>query len=317
MKKNTKDDHDYGLNNGGAEYTDKKESQKILLNFLEEPGNSPRWNREGVYGSYIFGPPGKRLQIVNLDARYFRDRIGNYSGDILGAAQWKWLEEKMKAKDIQFRIITSGIQFLPLDKPFQEKWAQFPNSRKRLMELIGKSETPTILLSGDVHYAEIHRSDCTGIGYPLYELTSSGMTHCMASQAKIPGLGKWILDNIFYSDFRVGSSYEFYNFGSVQVLWDRNPVEVVLQAHAINGTVVLEQRLNLEELKRNRADGAKFLCQEPEPDELAIIPVESIRDTILFLILLVVLVLVVVFCITKCSSKDKQQQQQQMRKKKN
>jgi alkaline phosphatase D len=36
------DDHDYGVNGGDAMYTEKKESQQLLLDFLEEPHDSAR-----------------------------------------------------------------------------------------------------------------------------------------------------------------------------------------------------------------------------------------------------------------------------------
>lgn len=50
------DDHDFNNNNGGKEYEGKNEVQKILLEFLDEPIDSPRRTREGLYGSHTFGP---------------------------------------------------------------------------------------------------------------------------------------------------------------------------------------------------------------------------------------------------------------------
>jgi alkaline phosphatase D len=35
----------------------------------------------------------------------------------------------------------------------------------------------TVILSGDRHLAEISRADDSGLPYPLYEITSSGLTH--------------------------------------------------------------------------------------------------------------------------------------------
>lgn len=39
----TWDDHDYGLNDAGKEFAGKITNQKLLLDFLDEPQDSPRW----------------------------------------------------------------------------------------------------------------------------------------------------------------------------------------------------------------------------------------------------------------------------------
>lgn len=41
------------------------------MEFFEEPSDSPRLQREGVYASYTYGPKGKRVKIILLDGRYF------------------------------------------------------------------------------------------------------------------------------------------------------------------------------------------------------------------------------------------------------
>ncbi|MBI1900797.1 MAG: alkaline phosphatase family protein, partial [Planctomycetia bacterium] len=71
----TWDDHDYGLNDAGAEYAKKKESQQIFLDFFGDAADSPRRKREGVYDAKTFGPPGREVQIVLLDTRYFRSPL--------------------------------------------------------------------------------------------------------------------------------------------------------------------------------------------------------------------------------------------------
>ena len=65
----TWDDHDYGVNDGGADYPKRFESQKEFLDFWQVPKDSPRRQRERIYDSRIFGPDGKRLQVIVLDTR--------------------------------------------------------------------------------------------------------------------------------------------------------------------------------------------------------------------------------------------------------
>ena len=67
----TWDDHDYGQNDAGVEYPKKVESQRIFLDFFEEPKDSVRRNTPGIYDAKVIGPEGKRVQIIILDTRYF------------------------------------------------------------------------------------------------------------------------------------------------------------------------------------------------------------------------------------------------------
>jgi alkaline phosphatase D len=71
----TWDDHDYGVNDGGVEFPKKRESQQLCLDFFQVPKDSPRRQREGVYHAEVFGPPGKRVQIILTDSRYFRSPL--------------------------------------------------------------------------------------------------------------------------------------------------------------------------------------------------------------------------------------------------
>ena len=90
------DDHDYGVNDGGKEYPRRKESQQLMLNFLDVPSNSPLRRQEGAYSVSEYGPKGQRVKVILLDGRYFRDplkkegkrNVPNPAGDILGEAQW-------------------------------------------------------------------------------------------------------------------------------------------------------------------------------------------------------------------------------------
>ena len=68
----TWDDHDLGVNDGGSTYPKKDESQKEFFDFFGEPADSPRRKQQGVYDAKVFGPEGKRVQVIMLDTRYFR-----------------------------------------------------------------------------------------------------------------------------------------------------------------------------------------------------------------------------------------------------
>ncbi|GAB4836987.1 hypothetical protein Ancab_001901 [Ancistrocladus abbreviatus] len=177
----TWDDHDFGLNDAGKEFTGKVTNQRLMLDFLDEPVDSSRRKQAGVYMSYTFGPIGRRIKVILLDTRYHRDPISrDGNGTILGSSQWTWLEKELHGPSTTITIIVSSIQvisnFSAVTAPFlhTECWARFPKERDRLFQLIADSKRNGVLcISEDVHYGEIARYDCA-TGYPSYDITSSG-----------------------------------------------------------------------------------------------------------------------------------------------
>jgi alkaline phosphatase D len=186
----TWDDHDYGRNDAGKEYPFKKESQQLALDFLQEPANTPRRKQEGIYASYEYKVGSKKVKVILLDDRYHQDELQRDerkayipapTGDILGAAQWQWLTQQLTNSTADVHIIGSGIQFLPQQHPY-EKWANFPAARQRFLDLLVASKAKGVLLvSGDRHIGEISKITPAGMAYPVYEVTSSGLTHPSAN----------------------------------------------------------------------------------------------------------------------------------------
>lgn len=197
----TWDDHDFGENDGGKEYPMKKESKEIFLKFFNEPKESERRLHEGIYTSYMLEQDGKRLQIILPDLRTFRDSLCKGGADedcygeyipctdpaktMLGEEQWKWLERELR-KPADLRIIGSSTQFL-VDFNGWEAWANLPFERERLLKLIAETKANgVVFISGDLHYAEMSRLQRTDLGlYPIYDLTSSGLTHGLLVPEKI------------------------------------------------------------------------------------------------------------------------------------
>ena len=182
------DDHDYGYNDACKYYPMKVESKKCLMDFLDVPIKSPVRYRDGAYQSYAFGKPGERIKVIIMDLRWFRDSLvedphndrrkaPNMDGQMLGEVQWKWLEKELRNSTADLNILCSSVQVLADDHGF-EKWGNFPNERKRLLRLIVATKPKNLLiLSGDRHMAEISKMHLEGLPYPLYDFTSSGMTH--------------------------------------------------------------------------------------------------------------------------------------------
>lgn len=248
----TWDNHDYGSHAGGAEHPVKADAKECFLSFFEEPEDSPRWKRSGIYDSKIIGPEGKRVQVILLDTKYNRSafkkdpmpkeerlkagKVGGYLPDEdsakthLGAEQWAWLEKELK-KPAELRLLCSSTQVIPNEKGMDE-WGNFPRERQRLIDLLGETNG-VIILSGNVHFAEI--SQRKGASYPLTELTSSGMTHINEAYGKAP------------NRFRIGEPLIALNFGWVEVDWERK--QITLAACGADGSPEVTIERTLDSLK--------------------------------------------------------------------
>lgn len=203
----TWDDHDYGLNDGGVEYTKKVESQQLFLDFFNIDKNDARRNQEGVYFSKDYTFNDKSIKIIILDTRYFRTTLtpdnetkkrykpNKYNeGTMLGEKQWEWLNNQLTNSTANFNIITSSIQFLSGEHGF-ECWATMPHEIDKLETIIKNSQAKnTIILSGDRHISEFSKKDIDGLSYPLIDFTSSGLTHSYTSYTSEPN--KYRIGNV-------------------------------------------------------------------------------------------------------------------------
>lgn len=250
----TWDDHDYGVNDGGAEFEMKAESQQVFLDFFEEPADSPRRKQEGIYDAKVFGPKGKRVQVILLDTRYHRSPLtrkehgyhkadghrGKFTVDlspeatILGAAQWAWLEEQLRVS-AEVRIVATSIQLVP-NGHHSEKWGNFPLERERFFQLVKLTGAGgVILLSGDRHCAELSRTD-DEVGYSLFEVTASPLNRNMGWHNEV-------------NEHRVGVLYTAHNFGMLHIDWDAKDPKITLQICSVNGEVVLQAHTTVGKLQ--------------------------------------------------------------------
>ena len=184
----TWDDHDYGANDGGEEYSKKRESQQLFLDFLDVDKNSPRRQQEGIYHAQTFQTPKGSVKIILLDTRYFRTALtkgtgkmrfqpNKGKGSILGTQQWQWLEKELQESAADFNFVVSSIQVLSSEHGF-EKWANFPDETAKLLTLIENSKAKNIIfLSGDRHISELSKKAVSSMSYPMIDFTSSGLTH--------------------------------------------------------------------------------------------------------------------------------------------
>ncbi|KAL3901308.1 MAG: hypothetical protein SGPRY_012301 [Prymnesium sp.] len=295
------DDHDFGENDGGSSNVHRDLARRLFLDrVVRAHPNSPRRSQEGgLYTVRTFGLPPHQLKLLLLDTRFARDDhalpspggvwwlpkpgycaalvrlacavlgVGrDHAGAMLSPAQWAWLERELTNSTAAAHLIVSSVQVLT-SSPVVESWGHFPRERDKLLHMLATLRPPgALLISGDVHYAELLGlgSSHEGEG-KLLEVTSSGLTHScgnsyfgrllcgvvmrsFSGHRLLPGdplrAGGW-------ADSFVGSSYLGINFGTVQFDWDgtgapgensRGP-SMHLQLHGENGSVVLASRLPL------------------------------------------------------------------------
>jgi alkaline phosphatase D len=227
----TWDDHDFGRNDAGRHYPYKEASKEIFLDFFKEPLQSERRKHQGIYHVEYLQAGDRRVQIILLDNRTFRDDVLRYdstavlprknyfypldykphtSNDstLLGEQQWQWLAEQLR-QPADLRLICSGSQF-GIEFNGYEAWANYPHEQERLCRLIRDTRAEGVLfLTGDVHYGEISRLRSPGL-YPLYDITSSGITS--------------VWDFATPNRNRIEGPVMENNIGLITIRWESDPV---------------------------------------------------------------------------------------------
>lgn len=244
------DDHDFGLNDGGAAFSGKAASRDVFLDFWQVPPRDARRQRaDGVYHAEIWGPPGQRVQLIGLDVRSFksswkptdqRDAPGRerYLPDtapgatLLGDAQWQWLEQQLR-QPAEVRLLMSGIQVVAQGHGW-EGWHLMPRERQRLLDLLDRTAAKgVVLLSGDRHVGALYRHNRGAQAYALHEMTSSGLTHAW-SQAREAGPN------------RLGELFTANHVGLIDIDWLGRVV--ALQIRDLAGFVQREVRISFSML---------------------------------------------------------------------
>ncbi|MBU2970686.1 alkaline phosphatase family protein [Pseudoalteromonas sp. C2R02] len=261
LKENTEviaiwDDHDYGENDAGIEYAKKEESRQIMLDFFNEDKNSIRRTRsDGIYTSYMYGEAEQKVQVILPDLRWNRSKLAALSkseyqnirkplnmgpykihkdskASMLGESQWDWLEIQLQ-KPSKIKIIGSSLQLLP-EFTGWESWANYPEDRARLMDLIQQYQVNGIIIvSGDTHWGEVSKVDNL-IDYPLWEITSSGLTE------------KW--KHVSPNSHRVGNFTNQVNYGEILIDWHKKDPSISFGLKDIGGKVTHRHQVMLSEI---------------------------------------------------------------------
>lgn len=193
----------------------------------------------------MYGGPQGTVKVIVLDTRYFRTVLTPDTetkkrikpnvygeGTILGSVQWMWLEQELATSNADFNIIVSSVQVLSNEHGF-ECWGNFPHEVDRLKKVLATANPKgVIILSGDRHISEISKTEVDGLGYPLLDFTSSGLTHAYRGFSGEP------------NPYRVGAVVSTESYGTLELNF--NTKTAVLQMIGDGGTVFGEVRQTFE-----------------------------------------------------------------------
>ncbi len=250
----TWDDHDLGANDAGADYPKIREAKAEFFRWLDEPADSARRRRAGVYDAHLVGPPGRRVQIILLDTRTFRSPLrraakgepallgGAYrppadpAATLVGEEQWRWLREQL-LRPAEVRLIASSIQFVS-EFSGAEAWANLPLEKQRMLDLLRETRAGGVLfVSGDRHWCELSRMPGP-TGYPLHDLTSSALTEKHARGTPSPNRYRALPE-----------TYHDVNVGHLRIAWTDGDAALAWRIVDVDGRTRLEHRLHLRDLQ--------------------------------------------------------------------
>ena len=265
----TWDDHDYGLNDGGAGFTGAAVAQKEFCEFFQVPANSPLRTAHGVHDCVTLGPHGKRVQLILLDTRTFRSplkkspvipkvTVPNTDADatVLGEAQWAWLDRRLR-EPAEIRVVVSSIQLVATEHG-SEKWGNFPNERARFLNLLRSTKANgVVIVSGDRHLGELSAlTPADGAPYPLYDLTTSGLNlpakkpeptdgaakepQTKPAAPRKPQVNRYRLHERIYTSS---------NFGLMRVKWNGPNPSLRLEVCGLDNKPVISRDIPLSELQ--------------------------------------------------------------------
>ena len=134
------------------------------------------------------------------------------------------MENELATNKAELTFIMAGLQIMPDDRRMQDSF--YMDSKIKLYKLIHKYKTRVLFFSGDVHSAEFMTHPCSEefVGYPLIELTASGLTEIYDPLEIVHEfIYDTILNNFLYTDMYnkyENRYYMDYQFGLIDIIWN-------------------------------------------------------------------------------------------------
>ncbi len=186
----TWDDHDFGANDTDGRLAGKENSRQA---FREHRPHAIPEEQPGIHQSFRVGD----IEVFLLDTRWYaRTEPSTFDPEqptLLGAEQWAWLEQELRASTAVFKVIAAGMIFNDAVRPNKtDYWGHYPHEQQALYELIGRLKLEgVVLVGGDIHRHRIvrHLDSKDAVGYELVEFISSPVHDQIIAAANAPHPG--------------------------------------------------------------------------------------------------------------------------------
>jgi len=163
------DDHDYGPNDEDQTYAQKDVAREAFADLWPHPP----FAGAGIFHTFTWGGDANAVggvEFFMMDDRWSRDcpkeLPAGYAPRMYGDIQFDWLKTQLRASQATFKVIANGSTL---------NNACWGTQRKQLFDFIVANKIPGVLFAtGDIHRSLVTSWAPAG-GYPLWEVTSSGI----------------------------------------------------------------------------------------------------------------------------------------------
>ena len=169
----TWDDHDFAHAGADKNYPFGEDARRTFLSFFAQDAVGDQFGRGPGIASWwrAFG-----IEIGLTDNRSFRSVNHLAEGQThFGSDQRTWIAAQLAAAQAPV-VLISGDQFFGGYHPFESFEGSHPEDfKKALAEWRAVQRTPLVFASGDRRLSEILAVPPEALGYPTFEITSSGL----------------------------------------------------------------------------------------------------------------------------------------------
>jgi alkaline phosphatase D len=182
----TWDDHDFGRNDTDGMLDGKENARQAFVEYHANP--SYGHENEGIYTSFRMGG----IEVFLLDTRWFAGTGRSPIADgptMLGARQWEWLRDGLRASDAPFKLLASGLIWNGAVRPGKpDHWDSYPAEKEALLRFLGEERISGVVLAGgDIHRTRVLRYPTEEVvGYALTELVTSPIHAGVIVEANAP-----------------------------------------------------------------------------------------------------------------------------------
>lgn len=255
------DDHDFGWNDSDSSFIHREHSLELFKRFWANPAYGTA-NYPGCFYKFDY----LDSEFFMLDDRYYRnlptDSIpekeskfhvfpipptaapNKTSPTMLGEGQLAWLKQGLKESKAVFKFVAIGVQIFNQNSSHEVYW-HYQAELQDLVAFIKKEKIEgVVFLSGDRHYSELTKTEFDGL-YPIYELTSSGITSFRYKASKKP-------ESVNPTRIE-GTLADFQNYGRITISGEQGNRLCNIEILNNRGKLLWEYQINENDLKLGSA----------------------------------------------------------------